>query len=298
MTHFTCEGSPFVSVIIPVYNDSDRLRLCLGMLARQTYPRSRFEVIVVDNGSSPPVPKDIAQGNVVLLCEPRPGGFIARNMGIGAAKGDLLAFTDADCLPEEDWIASLVKAVPDDRTLVAGPIEAFPRDPQRPTPSERLDMAWGFPQHRFVADGYGASANLAVPRAIFEDVGLYDASLLSDGDQEWCHRALARGFHIRYAPEPRVRHPARNVLRQHVTKTRRLTGGMFACAKDGKLPDGRMALLYNARPPLRRLLHTATARDLGSVFDRARLAGILVLLRAVTVVEWIRLELGGSPERR
>jgi GT2 family glycosyltransferase len=295
---FTGEGPPFVSVIIPVYNDSDRLRLCLELLARQTYPQARFEVLVIDNGSSPPVPGEIAQGNVVLLREPRPGGFIARNVGIEAAKGGLLAFTDADCLPEEDWLASLVKAVPDEGTLVAGPIEAFPLAPLHPTPSERFDMTWGFPQHRFVADGYGASANLAVPRAIFDDVGLYDASLLSDGDQEWCHRALTRGFRIRYTPEARVRHPARNALRQHVTKTRRLTGGMFACAKDGKLPNGRMTLLYNARPPLRRLLHTATARGFGSLADRARIAGILVLLRAVTIAEWIRLELGGSPERR
>jgi len=289
---------PFLSVIIPVFDDTVRLRLCLDLLARQTYPLSRFEVIVIDNGSSPPVPDDIVTGNVVLLREPRPGGFVARNVGIAAAQGTLFAFTDADCLPEEKWLDALVQAMPDERTIVAGHIEAFPRDSARPTPSERFDMVWGFPQHRFVADGYGASANLGVPRAIFDNVGLFDDSLLSDGDQEWCRRAEARGYHIWYAPEARVRHPARNVLRQHVTKTRRLTGGILARAKNGKLPDGRKVLLYNARPPFRRLLHTATAPGLGSLADRAQLAGVLVFLRAVSLVEWARLELGGRPERR
>jgi glycosyltransferase involved in cell wall biosynthesis len=293
------EHLPFISVIIPVYNDTERLRGCLTALAGQTYPQSRFEVIVVDNGSTPPVPDTIAIGNVTLLREPRPGGFLARNTGIGAAKGELLAFTDADCLPYADWLEALAKAVGDEHVIVAGHIEVFPRDLSHPTPSERFDMLWGFPQHRFVADGYGASANLALPCAVFDAVGPYDATLLSDGDQEWCQRAVARGFAIRYAVGARVRHPARDTLRQHVTKTRRLTGGLFQRAKGGnKIGAGRRSALYHARPPLRRLLQVIASPGLGSFHDRVSLAGILIGLRVVSLAEWVRLELGGKQERR
>ena len=293
------EPFPFISVVIPVYNDTDRLRACLTALAGQTYPRSRFEVIVIDNGSIPPVPDTIETGNVTLLRELRPGGFVARNTGVESAKGDLLAFTDADCLPESDWLEALARAVGDEQVIIAGHIEVFPRNPLHPTPSERFDMLWGFPQHLFVTDGYGASANLAVPRAVFDCAGPYDASLLSDGDQEWCQRAMARGYSIRYECGPRVRHPARSTLREHVTKTRRLTGGLFLRAKGAnKIGEGRRNILYHARPPLRRLLQVITSRGLGSVRDRAGLAGVLIAVRVVFLAEWVRLELGGSPERR
>src|SRR5687767_14260928 len=99
-------SQPSVSVIIPVYNDTERLLRCLEALEAQTYPRNRFEVIVVDNGSDVPVADTLNRhaGCAILVTEPRPGGFVARNAGIERASGEILAFTDADCLPAASWL--------------------------------------------------------------------------------------------------------------------------------------------------------------------------------------------------
>jgi len=288
-------------VIIPVYNDSERLLLCLEALEAQTYPRNRFEVIVVDNGSDVPVADALSRhaGCAILVTEPRPGGFVARNAGIERASGEILAFTDADCLPAACWLEELVHALAGRRIMVAGRIEAFPLIAERPTASERFDILWGFPQHRFVAKGYGASANLAMPRRVFDEVGPFSTHLLSDGDQEWCQRATALGVPIVYSAAAVVRHPARRTLHQHVTKTRRIAGGVYQrfVAESG-LRRARGEMLFHSRPPLRRLIHAATASGLGPVWERAQLAAILIALRLTWIGEWVRLELGSAPERR
>ena len=96
-----------VSVIIPVYNDGERLRSCLQALAQQTYPTDCYEVIVVDNGSDA---RANIQGIVqqfegtISEFESTPGSYAARNKGISIAKGEIIAFTDADCIPTSNWI--------------------------------------------------------------------------------------------------------------------------------------------------------------------------------------------------
>ncbi len=169
-------SSPFVSVIIPVFNDAERLRLCLQALERQSYPRDRYEVVVVDNGSDDdlqPVVDPYKQ--VVLLRERRPGSYAARNAGIAKAKGDILAFTDADCIPDRQWIAlgAARFLAADNCGLVAGQIELFFQNPSQPTAVELYDsIKIGFPQAEFVAEShYGATANLFTSKAIVEAVG-------------------------------------------------------------------------------------------------------------------------------
>src|SRR4051794_296822 len=93
------DNKPFVSIIIPVYNDGERLRTCLTALSKQTYPAERFEVLVIDNGSkvSPgPIVADFPFAK--LSIETRPGSYCARNNGLALAKGEMFAFTDADCV--------------------------------------------------------------------------------------------------------------------------------------------------------------------------------------------------------
>src|ERR1041385_9155423 len=106
---------PDVSVVIPVLGDAERLALCLDALDRQTLPANRFEVIVVDNASD----RDEAIAAVVaehaprfrLLHEPRPGSYAARNRAIADARGTIIAFTDADCIPRPDWLERGIAAL-------------------------------------------------------------------------------------------------------------------------------------------------------------------------------------------
>nr|MBA2449198.1 glycosyltransferase family 2 protein [Chloroflexota bacterium] len=142
-------STPFVSVVIPVFNDPDRLRTCLQALEHQTYPKDRYEVIVVDNGSAQtvgPLVDEFRQARSTY--EKVPGTAAARNRGIALASGEVLAFTDADCIPAHDWLA---KGVPrllgtPDCGLLAGHIEVFFRDPEHPTAAEAYDALTAFPQ--------------------------------------------------------------------------------------------------------------------------------------------------------
>src|SRR5690554_6136694 len=91
---------PFVSVIIPTYHDWERLRLCLDSLNRQTYPKERYEIIVVNNDPEDVVPANfVVPNNFTILEESKPGSYAARNRAIQAAKGEIYAFTDSDCQP-------------------------------------------------------------------------------------------------------------------------------------------------------------------------------------------------------
>lgn len=94
---------PFVSVVIPVFNDAERLEMCLRALEDQTYPADRYEVILVDNGSDASM-EGLAAGfaGTRVAYEDRPGSYAARNKGVSLARGEVVAFTDSDCVPYRD----------------------------------------------------------------------------------------------------------------------------------------------------------------------------------------------------
>ena len=115
-----------ISVIIPVFNDPVRITKALDALISQTYPRDYYEVIITDNGSTDSTPKVIREyvteyPNMVQMLEEKNirSSYAARNKGIDAARGEILAFTDSDCIPQSDWIDAGVKAL-DDQSVSCG----------------------------------------------------------------------------------------------------------------------------------------------------------------------------------
>ncbi len=140
-------STPFVSVVIPVFDDPDRLRTCLQALEHQTYPKPRYEVIVVDNGSARSVPPLVGQfGQARATYEMVPGANAARNRGISLARGEILAFTDADCVPARDWGSPsiLVETVTVVGTIWSDAKHSYPRHKlassrARPPASRRVD---------------------------------------------------------------------------------------------------------------------------------------------------------------
>ena len=98
-------SNPLVSVVIPVCDDLRRLKICLEALENQTYPTHSYEVLVVNNNPVEDIEPDIVSFNHVrVICERRRGSYAARNKGILNARGTVLAFTDSDCIPRQDWI--------------------------------------------------------------------------------------------------------------------------------------------------------------------------------------------------
>ena len=113
------------SVVIPAYNEEQYLGRCLAALARQTYPADRFEVIVVDNGSTDTT-AEIARryGGVRVITKPRKGVARARQAGFAAARGAVIASTDADTVVPPFWVARIAEYFRADPALgaVYGPV--------------------------------------------------------------------------------------------------------------------------------------------------------------------------------
>lgn len=218
---------PTVSVVVPVLNAARTLAATLGALARLTPPP--LEILLVDNGSADGSRELLeafvagqAGGEVRLILEPRRGASAARNAGIRTARGDVVAFTDADCLPDAAWLEHLVLPFADPTVgAVAGRVTGAPaestlelfstlytlRSPETPARHARW-TPW---------DGGFPTANLAVRRRLLDAVGGFDERLPFYGeDYDLCAALYARGATIAYTPAARVAHRHRTTLRSLV----------------------------------------------------------------------------------
>lgn len=102
-----------VSVIVPVYNGEGIIETCLRALADQSWPKSDYEVIVVNDGSTDNTPEILEKLDVTVVTQERQGPAAARNAGIATAKGDVVLLTDADCAPDPAWIENMVRPLSD-----------------------------------------------------------------------------------------------------------------------------------------------------------------------------------------
>lgn len=215
---------PFVSVIIPVYHDWHGLEGCLRALAAQTLPASRFEILVANNDPQDPPRIPDPPPNLTVIPEARPGSYAARNAAVRVARGDVLAFTDADCLPEPHWLEAGALTAWREQTRVAGQVDFF-WSGASPTMAELLDVALHLDQPRMARLGKAATANMFALRSHFDTVGLFNDQRLSGGDMEWGRRAANSQIGILFVPEAVVRHPARQTLGGVLRKRRRVLGG-------------------------------------------------------------------------
>jgi len=227
---------PTVSVVIPVRNDEASLRNCLAAIARQTYPSDHVQVLVADSASDPPVGAQAGYEGIEVVRVERPGSYSARNAALEQATGDVIAFTDADCIPHENWIENGVDSLVAGADRVAGKIEVFVRHPSKATSVELLELMFAFPQQDFVAiQGFGATANLLAWRRVVDDVGYFDAGLASGGDVEWGRRATDAGLSLVHDPSVVVRHPARRTLPALARQRLRTIRGLAELEATGRL---------------------------------------------------------------
>ncbi|MGB1586991.1 MAG: glycosyltransferase [Thermoplasmatota archaeon] len=275
-----------LSVIIPVFEDDGRLAVCLRALEQQTLPQEDFEVIVVDNGSRtpPPIP-----GHVRLIHETTPGSYAARNAGIAAATTSRLIFTDADCVPEPGWLAALDQAL-DDTPRATGPVPLFIEG--RRSAAAIYDCLFAFTQEANHAAGFGITANLAVRREVFDDVGMF-SPVASIGDREFGQRAQAAGHEIAWAPDAIVLHPARQQLGPLLRKMRRLEGG----EADTRPTTTGQRLREGLHVPWDLIRSRRQQHGFGPVAT-ARGVAVLGLVKGVRLLERLRVSRGASRERR
>lgn len=202
------------SIVIPTYNRPKRLRQCLESIAQLDYPRDRFEVIVVDDGSPMSLESLIkpfaAAIDLTLMTQPNAGPARARNTGAAQAKGEFLAFTDDDCLLASDWLSKLSDRFQQTPHCMIGgkTLNALPDNLYSTASQGLIDFLYA---HYVTADNesnFFASNNLALPTARFQALGGFDTTfpLAAGEDRELCDRWLRFGYRMVYAPEAQIHH--------------------------------------------------------------------------------------------
>lgn len=265
-----------MSVIIPARDAGRWLGACLDAVAAQTAAPAH-EVIVVDDASVDGTAQLARSHPAVtrVVSGPGRGSYAARNAAIALATGELLAFTDADCVPDPGWLAAGADAVERGADLAGGEVvSAVAGGP--PNAWERYDRAVYLRQDELVReDHFAATANLFVRRAVVDDLGGFDSSLKSGGDYEFGRRATSAGHRLVYVPEASVVHRPRASLRETWHLHRRLGAGWAALARKG------------ARPAL--FADAALRISLGSVIDRAASSGDVIRRREIAHVHAVAM---------
>jgi glycosyltransferase involved in cell wall biosynthesis len=237
------------SIVVPTHDRPRALHGCLTAISQLAYCPTRYEIVVVDDGSrqslEPTVTRWIGRVNVTLLRQPNAGPAAARNTGAAVARGRWLAFTDDDCRPDPSWLDAVA------RDLVAHPDCAVGGSTENGLPRNLLATAsqllLQFLYLHFNPDPrdavFLASNNLTVPRERFLELGGFDTSfpLAAAEDRELCDRWRWRKGRIVYAPQAIVRHfhdlTLRSFLAQHFNYGR---GGLLffgvKSRRDGRRP--------------------------------------------------------------
>lgn len=164
---------PLVSVIVPVYNGETLLPLLLDSLSQLNYPNDRLEIVIVNNNSTDRTAELLATTPFKIVLELTPGAGTARNAGIRQAKGEFLAFTDADCIVHPYWIKDLLAAFTEPSIgAVAGTIEPYTlTHPVERYEALRLKCPGHRSQHIFLPTA--VTANVMYRADVFQRVGLF-----------------------------------------------------------------------------------------------------------------------------
>ncbi|AMR33514.1 hypothetical protein A0256_19845 [Mucilaginibacter sp. PAMC 26640] len=291
----------FVSIIIPTYKDWARLSLCLQSLANQTYDANFFEIIVVNNYTADKVPENyFVPKNCKIVVESQPGSYVARNAGIKLAIGEILGFTDSDCIPDEDWISNAVSAFEQDASYarIAGKIRLYYKS-DRLTNAELYETVYAFNQDIYVEqDGTGVTANMFSLRSVFDEVGNFREDLLSGGDYEWAVRARNANYQIQYSDKVIVNHPARHHLAELVKKAKRVGGGQANFSNtSGNFFQSAVKFLYDLRPPIKSIPLILSKGKQMHVAQKLLVFYIRYYLSIVTAREKFMVSLGKSAQR-
>lgn len=241
----------FISVIIPAYNAAHLLPTCLKAVTAQEgvlFGRD-YEVILVDDGSTDETARVAKEIGVRVISQFNRGPAAARNRGAREARGEILAFTDADCIPAADWLVNLTQPFKDPqvsgvkgvyRTNERGVVPRFVQAEYE----ERYRLLAQYPSIDFV-DTYAA----AYRRAVFLDAGGFDEKfpVPSVEDQELSFRLARQGCFLVF------------ISRAAVTHRHDLTIGEYVARKFG---IGYWKALMLRQMPERAFKDTYTPREL------------------------------------
>lgn len=204
------ETWPRMSVVVCSYNGSRTIRETLEGLRRLVYPD--FEVIVVNDGSTDGVAAIAAEYECTVITTHNAGLSSARNRGMQAASGEIIAYLDDDAIPDPHWLFYLADAFRDQTLAAVGGPNLAPLHGS--IVAECVDNAPGGPVHVLLTDHLAEhlpGCNLAIRRTCLQSVGGFDPAFRVAGDDvDLCWRLLERGWKLGFAPGAMVWHHRRH----------------------------------------------------------------------------------------
>ncbi|MDB6122613.1 MAG: glycosyl transferase family 2 [Pedosphaera sp.] len=216
--YFPLERYPKVSVVVASYEGGRTLKACLDSLARLNYPD--YEVILVDDGSTDDTPKIAeAYANVRYFRHAQNLGLsVARNTGIAAAEGEIVAFTDSDCRADEDWLYYLVADLVDGEFEGIGGHNFLP--PEDSSVAAAVMVSPGGPAHVMLTDRQAEhipGCNMAFYKWALDEIGGFDPIFWKAGDDvDVCWRLQQQGLEIGFSPAGFVWHYRRSTLQAYL----------------------------------------------------------------------------------
>ncbi len=219
---FPLATTPKVSVVVCTYNSERTLPACLESLERLRYPK--YEIILVDDGSKDSTPKIAMQHPKVRYFrhDTNLGLSVARNTGIAAATGEIIAYTDADCRADEDWLYYLVADFQSGEFAAMGGPNLLPADDS--AIAAAVMASPGGPAHVMLTDRKAEhipGCNMAIRKAALEELGGFDPVFHKAGDDvDICWRLQQAGYQIGFSPAAFVWHHRRSTVRDYLRQQR------------------------------------------------------------------------------
>ncbi|MBA7507792.1 Undecaprenyl-phosphate 4-deoxy-4-formamido-L-arabinose transferase [subsurface metagenome] len=203
-----------VSVVVPTYNRKELLKRCLRSLFKQSYPTKSYEIIVVDDGSSDGTHKFLKEKekeiqNLRAFRQKNKGCAAARNLGVKNARGEVILFTDDDCVVPRNWINQHLKHYGEKNVAGVGGT-LWPKEMNWIEEFKIAEYLDEFTQLMEVTDpkmGKGlATCNCSYRKKVFERIGPFDENFLTGSDPEFSKRVLSNGYPLIKDPSIKVYH--------------------------------------------------------------------------------------------
>jgi len=221
------EFCPSISIIVPVKNGAETIKELLESLMQLDYEKGKLEVMVVDGNSTDNTRKIVSKFPVKLVEEERPGLNAARNTGIKHSKGEIIVFTDCDCVVPNDWIKRIAENFRDSQVgCVGGNILGYYGNFLSRYCDESMMPVMRIFKKREVLDTvkpplqYPAGCNMATKREVLEKVGVFNEKIKYGFDEdELVERICKKGYKMVLDPRVFVKHKHRLTLLELLKQT-------------------------------------------------------------------------------
>ena len=284
MEHLESEY-PFVSIIVAVLNMEKTIYGCLSSLMSLSYPKERYEIIVVDGGSTDQTLTICRKFGLRCIVERKRGRGLARNVGIKSSKGEIVAFIDADCMACRDWLSVHVASYRDSTigAVTGAVVNPYLSSSTKPAILMHYENFAEFDEslkRRYIY--HAPTCNASFRRSVLESVGFFDESLDVYEDFVLSKKVTNAGFRILFEPNAKAVHfgiiPKMSKY-SYLARERRMGAAHFGAQTVNKFIFGRLPMnRYIVSPFVPLIILARSTRELWKLLRVRRIAADVFIL--------------------